>query len=84
MKLLTPTLELLPRYVEALERGWSPNNVRVEETPELVSYAAQGNHRSVAVMRRLGMREGAAFDHPALPEAHRLRRHRLLTLSACS
>lgn len=54
------------------------------ELPEVVAYTAWDNQRSVAVMRRLGMREGAAFEHPALPEGHRLRRHRLFCLTACS
>lgn len=47
------------------------------DLPEVVAFTAHSNERSVAVMRRLGMREDAAFDHPALPEGHRLRRHRL-------
>ena len=31
MQLLTPSLEKLPGYVAALERGWSPDNMRGEE-----------------------------------------------------
>jgi predicted acetyltransferase len=31
MQLLTPSLENLPDYVAALERGWSPDNIRGEE-----------------------------------------------------
>jgi predicted acetyltransferase len=30
--LLTPTLEKLPEYRDALERGWSPDNVNLEKT----------------------------------------------------
>ena len=30
MQLLTPTLDALPGYVAALERGWSPDNIRGE------------------------------------------------------
>ena len=56
----------------------------VLDLPEVVAYTAMDNAPSVAVMRRLGMREDAAFDHPALPEGHRLRRHRLFRLSAGS
>jgi hypothetical protein len=37
----------------------------------------------VAVMQRLGMREDAPFEHPALPPGHRLRQHRLFRLT-CS
>jgi predicted acetyltransferase len=28
LKLVTPSAEYLPQYVDALERGWSPNNMR--------------------------------------------------------
>lgn len=31
MKLLDPSLDLLPGYLDALERGWSPDNVRGEQ-----------------------------------------------------
>jgi RimJ/RimL family protein N-acetyltransferase len=42
------------------------------------------NLRSRAVMERLGMRRDPAedFDHPALPDGHRLRRHVLYRLGA--
>ncbi len=44
---------------------------------EVVSFTAQANVRSRAVMRRIGMTRDAAddFDHPALPHGHPLRRH---------
>ena len=50
---------------------------------EIVSFTAEGNLRSQAVMRRAGMQEdpGGAFDHPALPGGHRLRRHVLWRLT---
>jgi len=50
---------------------------------EIVAFTAQRNLRSQAVMERLGMRESPseAFDHPAVPEGHVLRRHRLYRLS---
>ncbi len=46
---------------------------------EIVAFTAVGNLRSAAVMERLGMHEDAAgaFDHPAVPEGHALRAHRL-------
>ena len=50
------------------------------ELPEVVSFTAASNERSMAVMRRLGMREGAPFDHPRMAQGHRLRRHRLFSL----
>ncbi len=49
---------------------------------EIVSFTALANQRSRAVMERLGMHEDAlAFEHPALPEGHPLRLHRLYRLS---
>ncbi|MDQ0572465.1 RimJ/RimL family protein N-acetyltransferase [Variovorax paradoxus] len=46
---------------------------------EIVAFTAVGNLRSAAVMERIGMHEdtAGAFDHPAVPEGHALRRHRL-------
>ncbi len=48
---------------------------------ELVSFTAEANARSRAVMRRLGMRHDPAddFDHPHVPEGD-LRRHVLYRL----
>jgi RimJ/RimL family protein N-acetyltransferase len=50
---------------------------------EIVAFTAVGNLRSAAVMERIGMHEdvAGAFDHPALPEGHALRRHRLYRIS---
>lgn len=52
------------------------------QVPEIVSFTATTNARSEAVMRRIGMHRDAAgdFDHPSLPEGHRLRRHVLYRL----
>lgn len=51
---------------------------------EVVAFTYQGNLRSRAVMRRLGMSRDPAedFDHPALPPGHPLRRHVLYRLAA--
>jgi RimJ/RimL family protein N-acetyltransferase len=53
---------------------------------EVVSFTSATNHRSRAVMERLGMRRDPAedFDHPALPESHLLRRHVLYRLGSGS
>jgi len=51
------------------------------ELPEVVAYTAATNERSIAVMRRLCMREDGFFDHPLIAEGHRLRRHRLFRLA---
>ncbi len=53
--------------------------------PEIVSFAVAHNHRSTAVMERLGMRrdETGDFDHPRVPDTHpHLKRHILFRLSA--
>ncbi|MEL6348781.1 MAG: GNAT family N-acetyltransferase [Myxococcota bacterium] len=49
---------------------------------EIVSFTALLNRPSWRVMERLGMRRNPRedFDHPAVPEGHRLRRHMLYRL----
>ena len=49
---------------------------------EIVSFTVPGNFRSRRVMERLGMTHDPAddFDHPRMPEGHRLRRHVLYRL----
>jgi ribosomal-protein-alanine N-acetyltransferase len=49
---------------------------------EIVSFTSPANERSWRVMERLGMTRDPAddFDHPRLPEGHRLRRHVLYRL----
>jgi RimJ/RimL family protein N-acetyltransferase len=52
------------------------------DLPEIVSFTATANHRSRAVMERLGMeRDAATFDHPLLAIGHPLREHYLYRLS---
>ncbi|WP_310484732.1 GNAT family N-acetyltransferase [Chamaesiphon sp. VAR_48_metabat_403] len=52
------------------------------ELPEIVSFTAINNHRSSAVMERLGMnREIETFEHPSLPVGHFLKEHCLYRLS---
>lgn len=50
---------------------------------EVVSFTATTNVRSQRVMQKLGMGHDPAddFDHPALPEGHRLRRHVLYRIT---
>ena len=50
---------------------------------EVVSFTVPDNVRSRAVMERLGMTRtpDEDFDHPVLPEGHRLRRHVLYRIS---
>ena len=54
--------------------------------PEVVSFTSATNHRSRAVMERLGMRRDPAedFDYPPFPEGHPLRRHVLYRLGSGS
>ena len=47
---------------------------------EVVSFAAIGNRRSLAVMERLGMRKSGTFEHPQLPQRSSLRLHCLYRL----
>jgi RimJ/RimL family protein N-acetyltransferase len=43
---------------------------------EIVSFTATGNHRSRAVMERIGMRfAGETFEHPSIPAGSPLRTH---------
>lgn len=54
--------------------------------PEIVAVTATGNERSQRVMRRLGMTHNPAedFDHPRVPEGHRICRHVLYRLRSIS
>ncbi|HXC88915.1 MAG TPA: GNAT family N-acetyltransferase [Stellaceae bacterium] len=49
---------------------------------EIVAFTVAGNWRSRAVMERAGMErdEAGDFDHPRVPEGHKLRRHVLYRL----
>jgi RimJ/RimL family protein N-acetyltransferase len=50
---------------------------------EVVAFTVPANHRSLAVMERLGMRRdaGGDFEHPRLPPGHPLRPHVLYRLA---
>jgi ribosomal-protein-alanine N-acetyltransferase len=87
----TPAVEIGWRLArEAWGRGFASEAARAAAAfafdelglAELVSFTAEQNARSCAVMRRLGMRHDVAddFDHPDLPEGHPLRRHVLYRL----
>lgn len=53
---------------------------------EVVSFTSATNHRSRAVMERLGMRRDPTedFDYPSFPDGHPLRRHVLYRLGSAS
>lgn len=51
---------------------------------EIISFAVSNNHRSTAVMKRIGMSADPAsdFDHPAVPASHpHLKRHVMYRLT---
>jgi RimJ/RimL family protein N-acetyltransferase len=61
--------------------GAFPSGNRLE-LPEIVSFTTINNHRSSAVMERLGMiRDAETFEHPSLTVGHPLREHCLYRLS---
>ncbi|MDT0497619.1 GNAT family N-acetyltransferase [Algiphilus sp. W345] len=64
---------------EALRVGF-----QVLQLEEIVSFTTLGNHRSRAVMERLGMRQAGTFEHPHVPENTGLRQHFLYRLSGAS
>lgn len=53
------------------------------ELSEVVSFTSAGNAASRKVMEKIGMVRDVAgdFDHPSLPEGHRLRRHVLYRIT---
>ncbi|HBF28601.1 GNAT family N-acetyltransferase [Rhizobium sp.] len=58
---------------------------RIKGLDEIVSFAVEANHRSTAVMQRLGMTrdEAGEFTHPRVPDTHpHLQRHVLYRLTA--
>lgn len=58
---------------------------RIKGLDEIVSFAVEANHRSTAVMQRLGMTrdEAGSFIHPRVPDTHpHLQRHVLYRLTA--
>ena len=62
---------------EALRAGFEELTL-----PEIVSFTSVLNLRSRAVMARIGMRDtNQDFDHPGLPENHRLRPHCLYRIT---
>lgn len=69
-------------YATEAARGWLGYGFRTLGATEIVAFSVPPNHRSHAVMHRLGMREDPArrFEHPLLPRGHPLRPHLLHAL----
>lgn len=61
----------------ALDAGFGPLGLR-----EVVAFTVPANAASLGVIRRLGMRPDASFQHPNLPATHPLRTHLLFRASA--
>lgn len=90
----TPAIEIGWRLASAYwGRGLATEGARAVaryafetlQVRELVSFTVPANIRSRRVMEKLGMTHAVPddFDHPKLPEEHRLRRHVLYCLSRC-
>ena len=64
-------------YVTEAAEAWLAFGFETLGLGEIVSFAVRDNHRSTAVMRRLGMQRDPArdFDLPGLAEAHAALRH---------
>lgn len=88
----TPCVEIGWRLAtEHWGRGYATEGARAAlafgfeslKLAEIVSFTVPGNLRSRRVMERIGMVHDPAedFDHPALPEGHRLRRHVLYRIT---
>ncbi|MFC5585673.1 GNAT family N-acetyltransferase [Nitratireductor kimnyeongensis] len=71
-------------YVTEAARAWLDFGFDTLDLEEIVSFAVTDNHRSIAVMRRIGMHqdEAGSFDHPGVPESHpHLKPHALYRLT---
>ncbi|MEU4191271.1 GNAT family N-acetyltransferase [Kribbella sp. NPDC026611] len=60
----------------ALAHGFGPGGL-----DEIVSFTAIPNVPSQRVMQRIGMVQDGEFDHPRLPDGHRLQRHVLYRIN---
>ena len=88
-----PSVEVGWRFARpAWGRGWASEAATAAleaafgplALPEVLSFTATTNVRSEAVMRRIGMTRAGTFEHPKLPEGHRLRTHVLYRAEATS
>jgi len=71
-------------YVAEAARAWLAFGFDTLDLEEIVSFAVEGNRRSIAVMERIGMTAEPAqnFNHPAVPESHpNLKRHAFYRLT---
>ncbi|PHK96107.1 GNAT family N-acetyltransferase [Pseudoroseomonas rhizosphaerae] len=84
-----PPVEIGWRFATAFQRqGYAEEAARIALAhgfgplglAEIVAFTVAENLRSWALMERLGMRPAGAFEHPRIPQGHRLRRHMLYRL----
>ncbi len=70
-------------YATEAATAWLAHGFTVLGLTEIVSFAVEANHRSRAVMSRLGMTQdtNGSFPHPALPKDHPLALHVLYRIS---
>ncbi len=71
-------------YVTEAAQACLAHAFDVHGQDEVVAFAVHNNHRSTAVMRRLGMvpQPERDFDHPKVPDSHpHLKRHVLYAIS---
>jgi len=71
-------------YIVEAARAWLAYGFEILNLEEIVSFAVTDNHRSTAVMQRIGMTRDPStdFDHPGIPDSHpALRRHVFYRLS---
>ena len=73
-------------YASEAARAWLGHGFGALGLEEIVAFTAEGNLRSQAVMRRIGMRHDPDrdFGHPALAEGHPIRAHRLFAINAAA
>lgn len=70
-------------YVTEAGKALLAYGFEARSLPEIASFAVAKNHRSIAVMQRLGMRQVGSFDHPIVPDdTPHLKRHVLYVLTA--
>lgn len=65
-------------YASEAARAWLDYGFRQRQLDEIVSFAVRDNHRSLSVMKRIGMVRDPSrdFDHPRVPDTHpHLRAH---------
>jgi RimJ/RimL family protein N-acetyltransferase len=70
-------------YATEAAQAWLAWGFATLEPAEIVAFTVPDNHRSQAVMRRLGMRPDPArrFEHPKLAEGDPLRPHLLFSIA---